>query len=323
MQLLPPSGETCPRLWSPNLQNIRGPSFRHQPWLLTDSSRILGSPSRIIHSLYSTILHYYWVYLHGPHESFCGSKMIKAAKIHGIQTSARLYLYVKRQCCHLSLKVCHWLSGRKEANGQSATQDSVASQHGEIAKTFGYHEIDWRILKAMLPKSRCLPLRAFSNTSPGRGVNLQDLRDLSWETYPVPNDITDLVDWSIICHLIIAEGSQKKLVWGLQHHLKQKVLVSKKYAWESRLQALSTGITCNSYVQLRYTRNIPWVASWPWARFARNWLVPTPVAGSGLPPTRRTAATAARNATGAMSLGSRELIGCWIAGPNMLHLEYQ
>lgn len=175
--------------------------------------------------------------------------------------------------------------------------------------------ISWDWLKDIegnvAKKPMFTPWGFLGNTSSGRGVNLQDLRDLSWETYPVPNDITDLIDWSIICHLIFAEGSQKKLVWGLQHHLKQKVLVSKKYAWESRLQALSTGITCNSYVQLRYTRNIPWVASWPWARFARNWLVPTPVAGSGLPPTRRTAATAARNATGAMSLGSRELIGCW------------
>lgn len=199
-----------------------GPSFRHPQAMALD--RFIQDSWFPIFTHYSQfILHYCWVYLHGPHESFCGSKMIKAAKIHGIiKTSARLYLYVKRQCCHLSLKVCHWLSGRKEANGQSATQDSVASQHGEIAKTFGYHEIDWRILKAMLPKSRCLPLGAFLNTSSGRGVNLQDLRDLSWETYPVPNDITDLVDWSIICHLIFCWGLPKKTCLGASTSLETK-----------------------------------------------------------------------------------------------------
>ena len=278
-----------------------------KPWLLTDSSRILGSPSsRIIHSLYSTIVGYIPMVRMNHFVDRRWSKPPRYMAWSRHQPGCTSML-------NANAATCPWkfVTLRAKRSEWPKCHAGLGGQHGEIAKTFGYHEIDWRILKAMLPKSRCLPLGAFLNTSSGRGVNLQDLRDLSWETYPVPNDITDLVDWSIICHLIFAEGSQKKLVWGLQHHLKQKVLVSKKYAWESRLQALSTGITCNSYVQLRYTRNIPWVASWPWARFARNWLVPTPVAGSGLPPTRRTAATAARNATGAMSLGSRELIGCW------------
>ena len=37
------------------------------------------------------------------------------------------------------IKVCH-LGGRKEANGQSATQDH-GEMHGETAKTFGYHQM--------------------------------------------------------------------------------------------------------------------------------------------------------------------------------------
>ena len=147
-----PVGETCPRLWSPNLQNIRGPSFRHQPWLLTDSSRILGSPSRIIHSLYSTILHYYWVYLHGPHESFCGSKMIKAAKIHGIKTSARLYLYVKRHAAPVPESLSLTLRAKRSEWPKCHAGLGGQPTWGKSPKTFGYHEIDWRILKRNVAK---------------------------------------------------------------------------------------------------------------------------------------------------------------------------